>query len=342
MATPNYNDPRAGTNAFSIGQQELLRLKNRIGFIEEAFEKLDDDPTDAIPTKLSELQNDVGFITADDIPEGSGGTVPTKTSDLTNDSGFITEDDLPTIPTKTSDLTNDSDYITSDYVDAIKSKLNVTSGKTNLLMALLEATGENLLDMSDSTVRSGGFYASGGDGQVPTWSELSTFSQSNIMPGVKGERIYFRRNGVSEWTALTIAFFDADFNPISSIASISGAEYITIPDNDDIAYFSVPINMSYVNSTVISKSPISVNLPSGGAADSVPLLQSWKGDNSSTYGEEYTVKARWNGDILKFECYGDDTYYPIQCDKVPWSGVTDAPAFLTESQVRAIVSEMMG
>ena len=93
MATPNYNDPRAGTNAFSIGQQELLRLKNRIGFIEEAFEKLDDDPTDAIPTKLSELQNDVGFITADDIPEGSGGTVPTKTSDLTNDSGFITNSD---------------------------------------------------------------------------------------------------------------------------------------------------------------------------------------------------------------------------------------------------------
>lgn len=110
MATPNYNDPRASTNAFSIGQQELLRLKNRIGFIEEAFEKLDDDPTDAIPTKLSELQNDVGFITADDIPDIPEGTIPTKTSDLTNDSGFVTSED---IPTKTSQLQNNSGFINS-------------------------------------------------------------------------------------------------------------------------------------------------------------------------------------------------------------------------------------
>ena len=69
MATPNYNDPRAGSNAFSIGQQELLRLKNRISFIEEAFDALDDDPTDSIPTKLSELQNDEGFMTQEEVTE---------------------------------------------------------------------------------------------------------------------------------------------------------------------------------------------------------------------------------------------------------------------------------
>lgn len=34
--------------------------------------------------------------------------VPTKTSQLENDSGFITANDIPTIPTKTSQLTNDS------------------------------------------------------------------------------------------------------------------------------------------------------------------------------------------------------------------------------------------
>ena len=36
--------------------------------------------------------------------------VPTKTSQLENDSGFITSNDIPTIPTKTSELTNDSGF----------------------------------------------------------------------------------------------------------------------------------------------------------------------------------------------------------------------------------------
>lgn len=55
-----------------------------------------------IPTKISELTNDVGYITDADVPS--------KTSDLINDSGFITSSSLPT---KTSDLTNDSGFITN-------------------------------------------------------------------------------------------------------------------------------------------------------------------------------------------------------------------------------------
>lgn len=46
-----------------------------------------------IPQKTSELENDSGFITADDIP-----AVPTKTSELQNDSGFITAADVPAAP----------------------------------------------------------------------------------------------------------------------------------------------------------------------------------------------------------------------------------------------------
>lgn len=46
-----------------------------------------------IPQKTSELENDSGFITADDIPP-----VPTKTSELENDSGFITAEDIPPVP----------------------------------------------------------------------------------------------------------------------------------------------------------------------------------------------------------------------------------------------------
>ena len=67
-----------------------------------------------VPTKVSELTNDSGFITSADLPEPV--TVPTKTSELTNDSGFITAEALPefqNVPTKVSELTNDAGYITS-------------------------------------------------------------------------------------------------------------------------------------------------------------------------------------------------------------------------------------
>lgn len=43
-----------------------------------------------IPDKTSQLQNDSGYITENDIP-----TIPSKTSQLENDSGFITIEDVP-------------------------------------------------------------------------------------------------------------------------------------------------------------------------------------------------------------------------------------------------------
>ena len=81
-----------------------------------------------IPTKVSELNNDSGYLTTNDI------TIPTKVSDLTNDNNFIDKNvnnltnypttttventyakktDIPTIPTKVSQLSNDSGFITS-------------------------------------------------------------------------------------------------------------------------------------------------------------------------------------------------------------------------------------
>ena len=54
-----------------------------------------------VPLKVSELINDIGFITNTDI------SIPSKTSQLANDSGFITNAD---IPTKTSQLENDSGF----------------------------------------------------------------------------------------------------------------------------------------------------------------------------------------------------------------------------------------
>lgn len=95
-----------------------------------------------VPTKVSELDNDAGYITSDDIPvksvNGKTGAVnltaedvgamssdvkiPSATSDLMNDSGYITESALDpyakteNLPTKTSELTNDSRYITESVL----------------------------------------------------------------------------------------------------------------------------------------------------------------------------------------------------------------------------------
>lgn len=63
-----------------------------------------------VPTKLSELENDVGFITIDDIPKFP--ELPENLSDFNNDVGFITKDDLPEtpkIPEKLSEFVNDGD-----------------------------------------------------------------------------------------------------------------------------------------------------------------------------------------------------------------------------------------
>lgn len=60
-----------------------------------------------LPTKVSELTNDTGFITSSSLP--------TKVSDLTNDTGFITSSSLPT---KVSDLQNDSNFQTSTQVSS--------------------------------------------------------------------------------------------------------------------------------------------------------------------------------------------------------------------------------
>ena len=89
-------------------------LTNDSGFI-----TINDIPEVTVPTKVSELENDSKFITIDEVPEV---TVPTKTSDLTNDSGFITINDVPevTVPTKTSDLTNDSGFITLSDVPVLE------------------------------------------------------------------------------------------------------------------------------------------------------------------------------------------------------------------------------
>ena len=122
-----------------------------------------DELLDDIPTKVSQLQNDSGFLTSAVTSfNGSTGAVvytapvtsvnnktgavilsaidvgalpdstviPTKTSQLNNDSGFITS---ASVPTKTSDLQNDSGFITGINSTDVTTALGYTpyNGATN-------------------------------------------------------------------------------------------------------------------------------------------------------------------------------------------------------------------
>lgn len=80
----------------------LSSLQNDMGFITTFPTNLSEFNNDAgfvtsIPTNLSDFTNDVGFITK----------APTKLSELVNDAGFITE-----IPTNLSAFNNDAGFIT--------------------------------------------------------------------------------------------------------------------------------------------------------------------------------------------------------------------------------------
>ena len=92
---------------------------NEQGFLKEHQDISQKADKSELPTKTSDLTNDSGFITINDVPEV---TVPTKVSELENDSKFITINDIPevTVPTKTSDLTNDSGFITIEDVPVLE------------------------------------------------------------------------------------------------------------------------------------------------------------------------------------------------------------------------------
>lgn len=89
-------------------------------------EKSIQDILDNIPTKVSDLENDSGFITGetltqfqDTLMSGPIQSINNKTTELENNKADKTE-----LPTKVSDLENDSNYITETKLsDTFDSKL---------------------------------------------------------------------------------------------------------------------------------------------------------------------------------------------------------------------------
>lgn len=95
-------------------------FQNDVGYLTSvSWEEVQDKPdvalTSDIPSKVSELDNDEGFITAE--------ALPSKVSELENDAGYITASAIPAVPSNVSAFNNDAGYITANSLPTKVSEL---------------------------------------------------------------------------------------------------------------------------------------------------------------------------------------------------------------------------
>ena len=158
------DDSVAGGGSSEGGTSDYTALVNkpRINGITLTGNKTASELGIAPPTRTSQLTNDSGFITAQDIPDIPPSVeVPTKLSELTNDVGFITADAIPTIPTvptKVSELTNDAGYITAADIPSSSTAIAENVSYDNSSSGLTATNVQAAIDE---------IAASGGGGSTP-------------------------------------------------------------------------------------------------------------------------------------------------------------------------------
>ena len=188
------------------------------------------------------------------------GKIPTKTSDLENDSGFITSNDIPTIPTKTSELENDSQYVTTTEVNtalALKQdKLSDTQ-----ISAINSAANERktIVTYNDGTVAQYDIIGKlQGDVNPSTGSPLPT----GQIPDIKNVRKIVIGSGVTE--IVDMPFIGCYIHPITlpdnglvlgqQAFAASNLDYLTIPQSvTEIGYDAFGANTGIEDITFVGK-----------------------------------------------------------------------------------------
>ena len=280
-----------------------------------------------IPTKVSELQNDTGYITGyvetDPVFSATSGqfelkseafngdynsltnkpVIPTKTSELENDSGYITgyveTDPIYTaekatlalkseLPTKTSELTNDSGYITG-YVetDPVFSSVSGT-------LATKTYVNEAIPDISDMISADGTYLNVGSLNNDAT----SKFDETYVF----GKNIYMYGS--------LIAFYD--LNNISELLTVSSSDFKYKTNYDIERMKRANANSftfeSYAYLTLTSPiTSINYSLPNGTLNNAV--LQFTTGDTV-----EFTITGSSSYKINKPFVFEPNTSYIIYVD----------------------------
>lgn len=113
------------------------QLSVDVGLVAGRVTALENAPAVTVPTALSQLANDVGFITS----ETDSQTLTVNGNDLTISNGNTVTLPIPTVPTQVSQLANDSGYISSET-------LTTLSLGANQLTYVDEAGNTTNLDLS--------------------------------------------------------------------------------------------------------------------------------------------------------------------------------------------------
>lgn len=123
-----------------------------------------------IPTRVSQLTNDAGYITSAPVQSVNGqtGSVVLTASDV----GALSDDTI--IPTKTSELTNDSGYITSAPVQSVNNKTGAVVLNASDVHALPDSTVIPTVPTNVSAFQNDAGYLTAVPSQYVTDTELTT------------------------------------------------------------------------------------------------------------------------------------------------------------------------
>jgi hypothetical protein len=109
-----------------------------------------------IPVKTSQLENDAGYITQENLEENVVNKIPIKTSQLENDAGYVTEENINDfvnkIPIKTSQLENDANFITQNDLDEALADIEfIGGGGSNIHIDTNEPPSKKVVWIDTST-----------------------------------------------------------------------------------------------------------------------------------------------------------------------------------------------
>ena len=163
-----------------------------------SYTDLSNKPT--IPTKVSELQNDSGYVASSSLATvaTTGAysdltgtpTIPTKVSQLQNDSGYITDSALSSYQPKTDNTLATTDKTVVGAINELKSgKADISNlFFGNAGVGFKSLSGDNTLDNIIDNITSGGYFSIDHSGFITNL--ITTYNRQFIYGWVNSNRLY--------------------------------------------------------------------------------------------------------------------------------------------------------